>query len=285
MSDFLARYWQTLTRLDADLKDFQHEVSLSDRFADAIRALQDLDQPCQLTEFSRLTLLSQAARRVMGHISSGLAQPTPELAELLKETVRRMQETVLWLEAAGQEPERNDAPLFEEIDHLLSISVAGEEEDILNATSHEWSPAQQCEPENWIRDITVVRNSLVSILPRADSLAERFCTLLMQERPQLQASFDSIDPADQRWRLAQSLTVIVKLLDKPELLNRFLHTMADQLSHFHVEAEDYRAGARILIDVLSESLAEEESDIAAAAWSAVLDVVTQRIEVNSTVFV
>lgn len=117
----------------------------------------------------------------------------------------------------------------------------------------------------------VLRNSFERIAPRADQLARRFFDRLLARHPELQWLFRTTDWPDQHRRLIQALLVIVKSLDRPETLTRFLDELGRRHVKYGVAAAHYPVMIDALLEAFSETAGEDWSQSLEAAWRQTLE--------------
>lgn len=125
-------------------------------------------------------------------------------------------------------------------------------------------------------DVRTLKESFQLLAPQADLLAERFYDRLFNDYPELQVLFEEVDFPEQRRKLIQSLTVIVRSLEKPEQLTSYLKDLGIRHDDYGVTEDDYFPVGSTLLTVMSELAGpeiwtQEIND----AWSIAIDTVAQ----------
>lgn len=125
-------------------------------------------------------------------------------------------------------------------------------------------------------DVRTLKESFQLLAPQADLLAERFYDRLFHDYPELQVLFEGVELSEQKRKLIQSLTVIVRSLEKPEQLTSYLKDLGIRHDDYGVTEEDYLPVGVSLLGAMSELAGpelwtEEIND----AWSEAIDTVAQ----------
>ncbi len=125
-------------------------------------------------------------------------------------------------------------------------------------------------------DVRTLRKSFQLLAPQADLLAERFYDRLFQDYPELHVLFENVELADQKQKLVQALTVIVRSLEKTDLLSGYLTELGSRHAEYGVTEDDYLPVGVTLLSVMSE-LAGPEIWTAEVneAWSEAIDLVSR----------
>jgi nitric oxide dioxygenase len=117
------------------------------------------------------------------------------------------------------------------------------------------------------RQIELVRTSFASVEPIADVAATIFYRRLFDLDPDLRALFPS-DLTAQRRNLMQTLTVVVRNLDRLEGILPAVEALGRRHAGYRVRADDYETVGAALLDTLEEGLAEAFTPEVRAAWAA-----------------
>jgi methyl-accepting chemotaxis protein len=125
-------------------------------------------------------------------------------------------------------------------------------------------------------DIDALRTSFEAIAPQADRLAGRFYERLFADYPEVRSLFEFTDFADQRRKLIQALTVIVKSLENPRQLSSFLGKLGREHVDYGALPEHYPAVARTMISTLAEVAGDQLwNERYETAWMAALQAVAE----------
>ena len=117
------------------------------------------------------------------------------------------------------------------------------------------------------RQIQLVRETFAAVEPIADTAATIFYRRLFDLDPDLRALFPS-DLTAQRRNLMQTLTVVVRNLDRLEGILPAVEALGRRHAGYRVRADDYETVGAALLDTLEEGLAEAFTAEVRAAWAA-----------------
>lgn len=125
-------------------------------------------------------------------------------------------------------------------------------------------------------DVPALRTSFDAIAPQADRLARRFYERLFSDYPQVRPLFDGTDFEDQRRKLIQALTVIIKSLENPRQLSGFLAQLGRQHVDYGAQAEHYPAVAATLLATMAEVAGPQVwNSTFESAWTNALELVAE----------
>lgn len=117
------------------------------------------------------------------------------------------------------------------------------------------------------RQIQLVRETFAAVEPIADTAATIFYRRLFDLDPDLRALFPS-DLTAQRRNLMQTLTVVVRNLDRLEGIVPAVEALGRRHAGYRVRADDYETVGAALLDTLEEGLADAFTPEVRAAWTA-----------------
>jgi nitric oxide dioxygenase len=103
------------------------------------------------------------------------------------------------------------------------------------------------------RQIQLVRESFAAVEPIADTAATIFYRRLFDLDPDLRALFPS-DLTNQRRNLMQTLTVVVRNLDRLEGIVPAVEALGRRHAGYRVRPDDYETVGAALLDTLGEGL-------------------------------
>jgi hemoglobin-like flavoprotein len=115
--------------------------------------------------------------------------------------------------------------------------------------------------------IQLVKTSFASVEPIADVAATIFYRRLFDLDPALRALFPS-DLTAQRRNLMQTLTVVVRNLDRIEGILPAVESLGARHHGYRVRPDDYETVGAALLDTLGEGLGEAFTPEVRAAWAA-----------------
>ncbi len=122
-------------------------------------------------------------------------------------------------------------------------------------------------------NVQALRSSFDLVAPRADELAERFYDRLFDDYPELEPLFVGTNFDEQRQKLIQSIALIVKSLEDPEALTRYLHQLGVGHDEKGVTENDYEPVANSLLATLAEIADEHWNQELEDAWTEALETV------------
>ena len=117
------------------------------------------------------------------------------------------------------------------------------------------------------RQIQLVRSSFETVAPIADVAATIFYRRLFDLDPALRALFPS-DLTAQKRNLMQTLTVVVKNLDRLEGILPAVEALGQRHATYRVRRDDYETVGAALLDTLEEGLGEAFTQEVRTAWAA-----------------
>ena len=117
------------------------------------------------------------------------------------------------------------------------------------------------------RQIQLVRSSFELVAPIADVAATIFYRRLFDLDPAIRALFPT-DLTAQKRNLMQTLTVVVKNLDRLEGIIPAVEALGERHATYRVRRDDYGTVGAALLDTLGEGLGDEFTPEVRAAWAA-----------------
>ena len=115
--------------------------------------------------------------------------------------------------------------------------------------------------------IQLVRESFAIVEPIADTAATIFYRRLFDLDPDLRALFPT-DLTNQRRNLMQTLTVVVRNLDRLEGILPAVEALGRRHAGYRVRADDFETVGAALLDTLGEGLGDAFTAEVRAAWAA-----------------
>jgi hemoglobin-like flavoprotein len=118
------------------------------------------------------------------------------------------------------------------------------------------------------RQIDLIRASWSAVEPIADTAATLFYDQLFELDPAIRRLFRRTDMAAQRKILMQTLTVVVKSLDKLDTIVPAVQALGRRHAGYGVRSEHYESVAIALLWTLEQGLGEAFDDETREAWAA-----------------
>ena len=118
------------------------------------------------------------------------------------------------------------------------------------------------------RQIELVRSSFAAVEPIADVAATIFYRRLFDLDPAVRALFAATDMAAQRRNLMQTLTVVVRNLDRLEGIVPAVEALGRRHAGYGVRAEDFDTVGAALLATLAEGLGDAFTAETHDAWAA-----------------
>ncbi len=123
-------------------------------------------------------------------------------------------------------------------------------------------------------NIPLLRSSFDLVAPQADLLAKTFYETLFENHPELKPMFEHVNKEDQRRKLIQSLTVIIKSLDQPEVMTPFLKILGVRHLDYQVSSVHYPLVQESLLIALEKIAGDAWNEELYDAWSQALEAVS-----------
>lgn len=115
--------------------------------------------------------------------------------------------------------------------------------------------------------IALVRESFAKVEPIADVAATIFYRRLFDLDPSVRALFAATDMAGQRRNLMQTLTVVVRGLDRLDTIVPAVEALGRRHGTYGVRAEDFETVGAALLDTLEEGLGDAFTPETRDAWA------------------
>jgi hemoglobin-like flavoprotein len=116
-------------------------------------------------------------------------------------------------------------------------------------------------------DILLIRSSWAAVEAIADDAAKLFFARLFQLDPRLSALFRYTDMEKQRMVLMQTLTVVVRNIDRLEQLMPEVEALGRRHVGYGVRADHYATVGSALLWTIQQCLADEFTDETGYAWA------------------
>jgi hemoglobin-like flavoprotein len=113
----------------------------------------------------------------------------------------------------------------------------------------------------------LIRSSWNAIEPAADDVATRFYARLFELDPRLAAHFRFTDMEKQRMVLMQTLSVVVRNIDRLEQIIPEVEALGRRHAGYGVEAEHYATVGMALVWTIEQSLGDASANEIAYAWA------------------
>jgi len=118
------------------------------------------------------------------------------------------------------------------------------------------------------RQIELVRSSFAAVEPIADVAATIFYRRLFDLDPSVRSLFAATDMPAQRRNLMQTLTVVVRALDRLDTVVPAVEALGRRHDRYGVRPEDFETVGAALLDTLEEGLGDAFTDETRDAWAA-----------------
>ena len=116
--------------------------------------------------------------------------------------------------------------------------------------------------------IDLIRASWTKVEPIADTAAQLFYGRLFELDPRTKVLFRRTDMEAQRRNLTQTLTVVVKSLDKLDSIVPAVQALGRRHAGYGVRAEDYDTVGAALLWTFEQGLGPDFDDATREAWAA-----------------
>src|SRR6478672_3464855 len=116
-------------------------------------------------------------------------------------------------------------------------------------------------------EISLIRTSWAAVEPIADTAAGLFYARLFELDPAIERLFRRTDMAGQRKILMQTLTVVVKSLDKIDQIVPAVQALGRRHAGYGVRESHYATVGEALLWTLEQGLGDAFTDPVRAAWT------------------
>ena len=116
-------------------------------------------------------------------------------------------------------------------------------------------------------EVGLIRTSWVAVEPIADTAASLFYARLFELDPAIERLFRRTDMAAQRKNLMQTLTVVVKSLDRLDQLVPAVQALGRRHAGYGVREEHYATVGAALLWTLEQGLGEAFTPAVREAWT------------------
>ena len=117
------------------------------------------------------------------------------------------------------------------------------------------------------RQIELVQNSFSLVQPILDDAAVLFYDRLFTLDPSLRSMFRG-SPEEQRRKLSQALTIVVKGIDRPEQIRSAVRALGERHGGYGVQAAHYNPAGAALLWTLEAGLGAAFTPEIREAWTA-----------------
>jgi methyl-accepting chemotaxis protein len=125
--------------------------------------------------------------------------------------------------------------------------------------------------------VVALRESYVLLRGEGDRLAELFFRRLCQQLPRLTGLMNRSDPSEIRQQFVQSLALVVRWIDQPAALQRYVDELRVRLSLVRWSPADWQAARGVLLGLLADVLDTAWTPDVQSAWTAAADLVLERL--------
>ncbi|WP_166820383.1 methyl-accepting chemotaxis protein [Thalassoroseus pseudoceratinae] len=115
--------------------------------------------------------------------------------------------------------------------------------------------------------VGLLRDSFALLRGQLDHITKLFYERLFEQQPTLMPLFAGADLIDQRQKLGQALVLIVRWLDQPEALERYLGDLGVRHMQWGVSDDDYADVGSVLLEVLADVAGDHWNAELQNAWS------------------
>ena len=125
------------------------------------------------------------------------------------------------------------------------------------------------------RQQNLIRTSFAQVAPIADQAATIFYDRLFELDPSIRPMFAHTDMATQRRNLMQTLTVVVKSIDRLETIVPAVEALGRRHAAYGVAPEHFATVGAALLDTLAVGIGEDFTTDVRDAWATAYDVLAE----------
>jgi len=115
--------------------------------------------------------------------------------------------------------------------------------------------------------ITLIRETWPAVAAKADALTATFYARLFEIDGDAAKLFAHVDMAAQRKKLAQTLAVVVQVLDNPDSLLPAVSALGKRHTHYGVESHHFDSVGEALLTALGTTLGADYTQAIHDAWA------------------
>lgn len=125
--------------------------------------------------------------------------------------------------------------------------------------------------------IALVQQTLIDIMPQADSMAQAFYRRLFELDPSLQSLFTH-DPVEQRRKFTDMLAALIQGLDRLHTILPEIHQLGLRHAQYGVKPEHYAIAGVALLWAVEHTLGRRLTEEARSAWVEAYDLITTAMQ-------
>lgn len=162
-------------------------------------------------------------------------------------------------------------------------NVSGEAADDASISAENADSTDQAQDAETIDDNQgnsmkeLLQNSFKLLEPRAEELTEEFYKQLFIKFPGVKPLFKEGNISQQAKMLSAAIGLVVKNVDKPEVLDRALSEMGKKHQNYGALPDHYPAVAETLLEVMAEFAGDNWTDELQDAWTEALNLVAEKM--------
>lgn len=116
-------------------------------------------------------------------------------------------------------------------------------------------------------NVNALRESFEAVKPSSDKLTEVFYATLFERYPEVKPLFENVEMEEQRKKLFQALALVVRNLEKPDVLAGILEQMGRRHVDYGALPEHYPAVGECLLHALATVAGPLWNDELNQAWT------------------
>jgi two-component system chemotaxis sensor kinase CheA len=122
LQEFLSESWENLAQLDNEIVELEKAGSDPERLASIFRTIHTIKGTCGFIGLDRLGALAHSAENVLGQMRDGKLEVSESAISITLKAVDRIKDLLSAIEKTGEEPDRNNNDLINQLDMLARIA-------------------------------------------------------------------------------------------------------------------------------------------------------------------
>ncbi len=125
--------------------------------------------------------------------------------------------------------------------------------------------------------LPLLEQSLDQIQARQDEFAAQFYATLFAKHPEIKPYFAKVDMAKQQQMLISALILIVRSLEKPQLLSGTIKSLAERHRRYGAMTEQFPYIGEALFSTFAEFLGADWTTEMQQSWRSAYDVISEKM--------
>ena len=122
LQEFISESWENLAQLDNEIVELEKAGSDPELLASIFRTIHTIKGTCGFIGLDRLGALAHSAENVLGQMRDGKLDVSESAISITLKAIDRIKDLLAAIEATGEEPDRNNNSLINQLDMLARLA-------------------------------------------------------------------------------------------------------------------------------------------------------------------